>query len=409
MALGPDFRRLRFAYGISELGTALSVGALPLIATLVLHAPVLQVSLLAALAGLAGAALAVPLGPWVEFRRKRPVMIGADLVRCAAVISVPLAAAAGVLSYAQLCLVAMIQTAGGIVFTSASGAHLKALVPPQDRADANGRLETTLWTVYSVGPAAGGALISWLGATVTLAVDGVSFLLSALGVSRLRCPEPAPPHRHPAPRGREIAAGWHYIWTHRDLRALYLNTLLFGGCVMASAPLLTVLMLRELGFPPWQYGVTLGAVGLGGICGALAGRPLRRRYSPRPVLLGFGAARALWLGLFALIPAGVPGLLVASAAQFGMVFCAGGFNPVLATHRMEATDDGHLSRVLSAWSVSSRVAQPLMTAAGGVLAAAIGTRAALAVLAVLLLGSVALLPWRPVRPRVAPAGPGCSP
>jgi hypothetical protein len=31
----------------------------------------------------------VPLGPWIEFRRKRPVMIGMDLVRFAAVMSIP--------------------------------------------------------------------------------------------------------------------------------------------------------------------------------------------------------------------------------------------------------------------------------------------------------------------------------
>jgi hypothetical protein len=193
VALGSDFRRLWTAYGISELGTGIGFGAIPLVAVLVLKVSELQVSLLAALAGVAAAALALPAGPWIEFRRKRPAMIGADLARCAALLSVPIAAAFGMLSYAQLCVVAIVQSIGAIVFASASGAHLKALVTPADRANANGRFEATFWTAYSAGPALGGALTSWLGVAVTISADAVSFLLSALGVRAIRSPEPAPP------------------------------------------------------------------------------------------------------------------------------------------------------------------------------------------------------------------------
>ncbi|HET6482940.1 MAG TPA: hypothetical protein VFG35_23290 [Actinoplanes sp.] len=52
MALGSDFRRLWSAYAISEFGTGVGFGALPLVAVLVLDVPELQVSLLAALGGL---------------------------------------------------------------------------------------------------------------------------------------------------------------------------------------------------------------------------------------------------------------------------------------------------------------------------------------------------------------------
>jgi MFS family permease len=178
----------------------------------------------------------------------------------------------------------------------------------------------------------------------------------------------------------------------------------FGGCVMACAPLLAVLMLRDLGFAPWQYGLALGLQCVGGLAGAAAVRPLRRRFGERPVLLGTGAARALWLVFLPLTPAGPAGLAVIAGSQVLMLFCAGAFNPTFFTHRMNATPDGALSRVLAAWSISSRVVQPLVIAAGGLLAAALGTRAAMVVLAALLLTSVALLPWRAVRPAGVPAG-----
>src|SRR4051795_7675859 len=102
MRLGREFGWLWTAFAISTLGTWLAFDAFPLIAILVLHAGPAEVALLAA-AGLAvGAAVAVPLGPWVEFRRKRGVMIAMDLIRFAALASVPAAFALGKLTFVQL-------------------------------------------------------------------------------------------------------------------------------------------------------------------------------------------------------------------------------------------------------------------------------------------------------------------
>ena len=93
-----------------------------------------------------GAAVAVPLGPWVEFRRKRPVMVAMDLARFAAMMSVPVAFALGWLSFAQLLVVSVIVAAANIAFKAASGAYLKALVRPEDLLVANSRFESTTWT-----------------------------------------------------------------------------------------------------------------------------------------------------------------------------------------------------------------------------------------------------------------------
>ena len=101
-SLGRRFGWLWMAYSVSALGTGVAFGAFPLIAIIVLHAGPAEVAALAA-AGLAvGAAVAVPLGPWVEFRRKRPVMMAMDLTRFAALVSIPAAFACGGLSFAQL-------------------------------------------------------------------------------------------------------------------------------------------------------------------------------------------------------------------------------------------------------------------------------------------------------------------
>ena len=398
MALGSDFRRLWSAYAISEFGTGIGFGALPLVAVLVLRVPALQVSLLAALAGLAAAALALPAGPFIEFHRKRPIMVAADLARFAALVSVPVAMVAGVLTYAQLCVVAVVQSAGAVAFASASGAHLKALAGPADRDTANGRFEATFWTAYSAGPAIGGALTSGLGVAWTITADAVSFLLSAAGVRSLRSPEPQPPARQQPvgrrARVREITDGWRCIVAHRGLRALFVNSQIFGGAMMAASPLLAVLMLGELGFPAWQYGLAWGIPCLGGVLGALAMRPLARRYGRGRVLLAAGVFRALWLTALAVMPAGTEGLILVVVVETLALFGSGVFNPAFATYRMTETADHHLSRVIACWSISSRTVQPACIALGGALAAATSVRIALLGCGLVALSSAAVLPWR---------------
>jgi len=181
-SLGRRFGWLWTAYAVSTFGTRLAFDAFPLIAVLVLHAGSTEVSLLAA-AGLAvGAAVAVPLGPWVEFRRKRPVMTAMDLVRFAALMSLPAAFALGRLSLVQLLLVSVVVGAADIAFSAASGAYLKALVPPEDLLVANGRFESTTWTATVLGPPLGGAAIGLFGPLTTVVIDAVSYLLSAAGI-----------------------------------------------------------------------------------------------------------------------------------------------------------------------------------------------------------------------------------
>jgi len=152
--LGRDFHRLWVAFTVSAFGSAVGLGALPLIAVLALDVSTFQVSMLSALSAIGGL-LGLPMGDFIEQRRKRPVMITADLARFVVLGSVPVAAVFDVLTYTQLCVVGVVQAAALIAFSAASGAHLKALVPAEGRPEANSRFEQTNWITLSVGPAIG--------------------------------------------------------------------------------------------------------------------------------------------------------------------------------------------------------------------------------------------------------------
>jgi MFS family permease len=390
------------AFAVSSYGTSLGFGAFSFIAVLVLHSGPAEVSALSA-AGLAmGAVVAIPLGPWVEFRRKRSVMVAMDLTRFAALMSIPIAFAFGLLSFVQLLVVSVVVAAAKIAFNAASGAYLKALVPPEDLLVANSRFESTTWTATVVGPPLGGAAIGMFGPMTTVVADAVSYLLSALGVRAIGGREPHPA-RAGAPRLRagDLLEGWRAILAHRALRRLFCNTILCNGLLLATEPLLAVLLLGSLGFAPWQYGLAFALPCVGGLIGARLARRLVARFGQHKVMLAAGTLRACWPVGLAFVQPGVPGIVLVIVVQFGLVTCIGVFNPVLATYRLAHTDPGRVARTLSAWAVSGSATTAALTAVWGLLAAVTSPRAAIAIAGVLFLATPLLLPRRENAPQAA--------
>ncbi|MFI9364599.1 MFS transporter [Kitasatospora sp. NPDC053057] len=391
--LGRQFGWLWAAYAVSAYGSGLGFGALPLIAVLALHAGPAEVSALSAVGPAVGALIAVPLAPWVEFRRKRPVMIAMDLIRFAAMATIPLAYTFGLLGFVQLLVVSAVVAAAKIAFNAASGAHLKALVRPDDLLVANARFESTNWSSIAVGPPLGGAAIGLFGPVTTIVADALSYLLSALGITAIRGREEAPQHTGKAPvRAGAVLDGWRHILGDPGLRPLYLNNMLVGGLIMATEPLLAVLLLRQLHFPAWQYGLAFAAPCLGGLIGSRLAQRVVARYGRHRVFRTVGTLRAAWLIGLVFVRPGVVGLVTVMAVELAIIVNMSLYNPVLATYRLERTPKHLVARTLSAWSIGQQASIAVCTALGGLLADVTGPRTALAVAGLLILATPLLLP-----------------
>ncbi|WP_185930955.1 MULTISPECIES: MFS transporter [unclassified Streptomyces] len=402
--LGRRFGRLWASYAVSAYGTGLGFGALPLIAVLVLHAGPAEVAALSAVGPAVGALIAVPLAPWVEFRRKRPVMIMMDLSRFAALATIPVAYAFGRLGHVQLLVVSAVVAASRIAFNAAGGAFLKALVRPEDLLIANARLESTNWSSVAVGPPLGGAAIGLFGPVTTVVANALSHLLSALGILAIRGRE-EPPRR----TGTDAAAGagalldgWRHIMRHPGLRPLYLNQMLVAGLIMATEPLLAVLLLRELGFAPWQYALAFAAPCLGGLIGSRLAPRVVARHGRHRVLRTAGTLRAVWLIGLVLVGPGVVGLVTVMAVELAIIVNMSLYGPVLATYRLEHTPEHLVARTLTAWSIGQQAAIAALTALTGLLAALTGPRTALTAAGLLILTTPLLLPRHDRTPHPEP-------
>jgi hypothetical protein len=172
--------------------------------------------------------------------------------------------------------------------------------------------------------------------------------------------------------------------------------MLVNGLIMATAPLLTVLMLGRLGFRPWQYGLAFAFPCAGGLIGSRLAARLVARFGQFTVMRTAGSLRACWLLGLAFIRPGAAGLVLVVTVQLGLVTCIGVFNPVFAAYRLEQVATDRVARTLSAWSVSSSATIAALTALWGVLASVTSPRTAIATAGVLMLATPLLLP-RPGR------------
>jgi MFS family permease len=394
-SLGRQFGWLWAAYAVSAYGSGLGFGAFPFIAALALHASPAEVSALSAVGPAVGALIAVRLAPWVEVRRKRPVMIAMDLTRFAVMATVPVAYAFGRLSFVQLLVVSAVVAAAKIAFNAAGGAYLKTLVRPDDLLVANARFESTNWNSIAVGPPLGGAAIGLFGPVTTVVADALSYLLSALGINAIRGREEHRQTTDQSPvRAGELLDRWRHILTHPELRMLYLNNMLVAGLIMATEPLLAVLLLRQLGFPPWQYGPAFAVPCVGGLIGSRLARRVVARYGRHRVFRTVGTLRAVWLIGLAFVRPGVAGLVTVIAVELAIIISMSLYNPVLATYRLEHTPQHLVARTLSAWSIGQQASIAIFSALGGLLAEITSPRTALTVAGLLILTSPLLLPRR---------------
>ncbi|GAA4908989.1 MFS transporter [Stackebrandtia albiflava] len=388
-----DFRILWAGRAAGQLAAAMSGVVVQVLAVTALGADLSDVALLAAVTAAVTAVLALPTGLFVEYRRKRPVMLAAELIRAAGFGGVLLAGWLGGLRFELLVLAAAVVAVGQVGYLAASSPHLAALVSRRRLVDATGRLESTVWLSVTIGPAVAGALVAWTGPVAAVAALVVGFAVSAGTVMLLRTPEPEPAVPEPGgSRSSELLAGLRYVRHHPELRRILAGWLLFAGASGMAAPLTTVFYLRELQFSSVEYGLLMGVPSLGGLLGARLAGPLASRWGAVRVARWAGLARSPWWLLTAsVVPGPAAAWLTGGAFALLLVFAAL-TNSVLAAYRQIVTPDHLLSRVATLWSFTTTASQPVFIVVGGVLAELVGVRASLCVVAGLVLLSGMLLP-----------------
>lgn len=245
---------------ISMIGSAVTQLALPLTAIVLLHATPWQMGMLLAVQAASTAGLSLFAGAWSDRVRRRPLMIAADIGLAAMVASVPLALVLGWLSMGWLYVAAVLTGACDTLFTAGFQGFFPQLVPAEDLAGANGRMEGSRIFAQLIGPGLAGVLIQVFQAPFALLVDAASFLASALGLGVIRHRET--PHPAGSAHGsvwRDIGEGMHLTFGHPLLRASLLVTVIFNFFAPMLNAQFILFAVQDLGLTPLLIG--FGIVG----------------------------------------------------------------------------------------------------------------------------------------------------
>ncbi|MFV0131496.1 MFS transporter [Streptomyces sp. HMX112] len=371
-----DFRLLLAGAAAGQLGAHVTLVALPLVAVLQLEASAFQVGLLTAAETAAFLVIGLPAGAWVDRMRKLPLMIRADVVRAVAMVSVPVAGVAGVLTMAQLYAVALITGVATVFFDVAHQSFLPQLLPRDQLVKGNGALEAVRSSAQVTGPGLGGGLVQLLGAHLAVVADAIGYVLSAVFLWGIKRPEPRPEAAPGASLRADIGEGLRFVFGQPLLRAMAASTGLgnfFTAVLMATQ---TVYLVRGLGLEPGAVGLVLSAAAVGGLAGALRSGALAAR---------LGEARIVWLsalitGPFALLwplSSSAGGAMVFALGSGVVFFGAVVYNIAQVSFRQALCPPGLLGRMNATLRFLMWGTLPLGALAGGALADGFGARAAL--------------------------------
>jgi Na+/melibiose symporter-like transporter len=401
-----DFVAVWSASTISIFGSLITRTALPFAAILVLEAGPLEISAIRSMEQVGVLVVGLAAGAWVDRLRRRPIMIGADIGRAILLATIPLAFIGGVLGMVQLIVVAFLAAILTTFFDVADRSFLPSIVHRDRLIDANSALTASASVAEFTGFGISGFLIQLFTAPIAVAVDAVSFVVSAVVLGTIRRREPPPqPAAAREPVLREIRDGMRIVAGSPVLRALALahgGTHILWGIFGSSYLLFAV---NELGLGPAAIGIIAGLGGLGSLVGSALVPVLTRRLGVgRTMLLGM-VAFAIGNALIPLAPAGALFLGAAFLSAQQLVGDAGAtvYEIVEVSLVQSTSHDRVIGRVNATISTFTTILALAGTIGGGIIAEAFGLRVAFAVGVLGAVAAIAIIWTSPVRSiRTAP-------
>jgi MFS family permease len=390
-----NFRLFWIGESTSQIGSGVSSVVIPLVGVSVLHAGTFAIALLTAAGWLPWLLFGLPAGALVDRFGKRTVMIICDLVSLILFASIAVSAWLGILTVAQLMLVALSVGLVSIFFKAAFQAYVPLLLKKDELVDGNSKLQASTAFATVSGPGIGGAVAQFLGIATGVIIDAATFAVSAICLLATRSNEPDLKTSRPQRElSQEIRDGLMFLLHDPYLLPLAAFTATLGLGLSSTDSLLVVFYIRTVGTTSGVTGAILGLLNAGGLFGAVISARLVRRY---------GSARAMMICRILLCFALLFPLTTQGA---GLIFSIGWFmvtvglvsgNIISLSFRQARCPAGIIGRVSATYYTMTYSAMAL----GGVLAGALGTslgvRPALWITCGILASSSLILFFSPIR------------
>lgn len=307
---------------ISQIGSQVTLWAIPLIAVLLLKASPLQMGILALMGRLPLLLIGMVAGVWVDRLSLRRVLITADIGRALLIGSIPLAAWLNVLTLLQLYIVAFLVGVFSIFFDVAYQSFLPALVKDEQLVSANSKLESSTALASIIGPGLAGTLVQLISGPIAMLIDAISFLVSVFSLAAIHVEEETQKVREGSRKLlAEMSEGIRFTWQQPIIRVLTISAALFNLFDSVMGAEYVLYLSRTLNLGAVAIGIVGACGGIGWLLGALYTEPLTRRFGLGTTLIGSISLSCLAKACIAF--AGGPFLLALGPVIFGELLFQG--------------------------------------------------------------------------------------
>ena len=369
-----DFWVVLLGQGISSFGDAITNTALPIL-VLALTGSGLAMGIVGVLSTLPDLLLGLPAGAYADRWDRRKMMFVADLGRAVLTAVIPISVWLDGPTLALILLVTFPMNALRVLWMAAFTAAVPGLVGRGLIARANAIFEAFFTVGWIVGPALAGFLAATIGPGPTIALDAVTFAISAGAILLVRRPLRPAARTEPTHLLEDIREGISYVAGQPTLRAVIAfwatTSVIFAG--LTSGLIFYITIDRDLG--PDVVGLVLSAFAVGALGGSLVAARMAFRAVGPVMLVG-----AVVMGITLVIVATDAPVPVLAGAAFVAGLLEANVAVSYLTLRTQLSPDALLGRVGATARTISVGLMPLGALVTGILLDAIGGTATLALM-----------------------------
>lgn len=229
-----------------------------------------QVGIVSALSFIPYAILGLPAGDRLN---KKTIMKCADIIRLISYLSIPVLSFYNMLSIFQIYVVAIISGIGLVFHSISEVSIIPSIVKEEDLASANSYIYATQNVSEFLGPIIGGLLYTYMGYSILIFIDSMTFLLSFFSLILIKI-ETKSIFNQEKLSGKnflsDVKVGFDYLLSNSTIRVMAVVVSLSNLIISPYYIYIVMFVKEDMNQSSQALGLVLGISSLGALIGSLS-------------------------------------------------------------------------------------------------------------------------------------------
>ncbi|HEA0066763.1 TPA: MFS transporter [Staphylococcus aureus] len=270
--LNKNFTFYLIGVAFSNMGSAFTTFVFPLM-ILKLTGSAFQVGIVSALSFIPYAILGLPAGALIDRLNKKSIMKCADIIRFVSYLSIPVLSFFNMLSIFQIYVVAIISGIGLVFHSISEVSIIPSIVKEEDLASANSYIYATQNVSEFLGPIIGGLLYTYMGYSILIFIDSMTFLLSFFSLILIKIESKSIFNQEKLSGKKflsDVKVGFDYLLSNSTIRVMAVVVSLSNLIISPYYIYIVMFVKEDMNQSSQVLGLVLGISSLGALIGSLS-------------------------------------------------------------------------------------------------------------------------------------------